>query len=256
MNQLNKYNLNTYIVDEQDPDIVHEASVTEKLAALAIKWNLPDGAVRDFGSLLRELGQDLPVDARTILKRSRSKPDSNSFHHFGLKKGIFEKMRAGLINDNQIIQLIVNIDGIPLSKSSSLCFWPILAMIPNCKEPEPFIVSIFCGYGEPSDIQAFTGPFIHEMKGLEENGIIFEDTHYVVKLCCVSCDTPARKLCKKTKGHGGKGGCDRCIQPGRSFGRGRWIFDSFTSKLRTDESFRRRTNLDHQHFPHHSKNLT
>ena len=59
---------------------------TERLARVAAKYNLPDGAVRDIGAIMRDLGAEVPIDPRTIMKRSRSRPDSEEFHHFGLIK--------------------------------------------------------------------------------------------------------------------------------------------------------------------------
>ena len=114
----------------------------------------------------------------------------------------------------------------------------------------PFVISLYSGPGEPDDLDEYINPFLEEMQRLEQNGLYVDRKHYRVNLCAVSCDSPARKFCKCTKGCGGKGSCDRCIQLGRSGGPGRWIFPRVDSKLRTDESFRNRENQDH----HQDKN--
>ena len=103
----------------------------EKLAQVAWKFNLVDGAVEEIAVLLRELGADLPKDARTILKRCRKKPDRENFHHFSLVDSIMDYIRKGLIGVEKVVQLIINIDGIPVSDSSLLSLWPILGMIVN-----------------------------------------------------------------------------------------------------------------------------
>ena len=106
-------------------------TVTEKLAFIADRHNLTDGACADIGSLLRELGAEVPKDARTIRKRCRKKPDKDNFHHFGLVDAIMEQVRKGLIGAEDVIKLIINMDGIPLSDNSLLTLWPILGMVVN-----------------------------------------------------------------------------------------------------------------------------
>ena len=103
----------------------------EKLAQLAWKYNLVDGAVEEMAGLLRELGEDLPKDVRSILKRCRKKPDKKNFHHFSLVDFTMDYIRKGLFGVEKVVQLIINIDGIPISDSSLLSLWPILGMIVN-----------------------------------------------------------------------------------------------------------------------------
>jgi len=71
----------------------------------------------------------LPIDPRTILRCNRRAPDRQNFHHFDLQIGIIGKLKAGLFNNSKLIQISINVDGIPLSKSSLLSFWPILSNI-------------------------------------------------------------------------------------------------------------------------------
>jgi hypothetical protein len=95
-------------------------SYTERLAHVAVKYNLPDGAVKEKGQIMRDLGAEVPVDPRTILKRSRSRPDSEEFHHFGLVNGLSQKLTRGISSKVSTIQIMINIDGIPLWKSSPI----------------------------------------------------------------------------------------------------------------------------------------
>lgn len=59
---------------------------------------------------------------------------------------------------------------------------------------------MYSGPGEPDDLDEYINPFLEEMILLERNGLHVNRQHYQVKLCGVSCDTPARKFCKCTKG--------------------------------------------------------
>ncbi|XP_059166552.1 uncharacterized protein LOC131948870 [Physella acuta] len=64
-----------------------------------------------------------------------------------------------------------------------------------------------------------------------------EDSIFPIKLCisCFICDAPARSFVKKTKGHSGYWGCDKCCQ------KGEWaekvIFPEINATLRSDEAF-------------------
>jgi len=51
---------------------------------------------------------------------------AGKYYHFGLENGI---IRQCLHNDfiPQEIKLVIGIDGLPISKSTSTRFWPILA---------------------------------------------------------------------------------------------------------------------------------
>lgn len=77
-----------------------ELSATERLAAIGFKWNLPNGALKEIGKLLREHGAEIPVDARTIIKTDRVKPTSDNFHYFGLLDGIIRKLESGHTGNN------------------------------------------------------------------------------------------------------------------------------------------------------------
>jgi len=220
---------------------------TQKLAQVAFKYNLSDGAIRELATIMRDLGADVPIDPRTIMRRTRKNASCNNFHHFGLIDGILRKLKRGLNSITTVLQILISIDGIPLSKSSSLCFWPILARVINIYDTEPFEVSIHCGTGSPPDMEAFLKPFIEEMLRLEAEGLYFKGKRYDVELIAAICDAQGRKKCQYTKGCTGEGGCGRCIQAGRSY-QGRWIFESLTSPLRTDQSFRNKTHRNHHNF--------
>ncbi|CAN7943547.1 unnamed protein product, partial [Ixodes hexagonus] len=124
-------------------------SATEELAAVARRRGLSHGTVNTIAAIFRKLGHDVPKDARTILGTERRAPiqDDDPFIHFGLKRGIIEALGEGAAPSEIVIQL--NIDGLPLFKSSSVCFWPILCRVMNSGDSTPFIVSLFCDTTKP-----------------------------------------------------------------------------------------------------------
>lgn len=78
----------------------------------------------------------LPMDSRTLLSSRRRKVDvididPGKYQHFDLQAGLLQilkdmKMR-NLTPDT--VELIINVDGIPISKSSSSELWPILVKV-------------------------------------------------------------------------------------------------------------------------------
>ena len=70
-----------------------------------------------------------------------------------------------IVSENQAaipekkINLIVNVDGVPLYKSSGAQFWPILCRV--YKLP-PFIVAIYYGNKKPSNVEDFVLDFLTE----------------------------------------------------------------------------------------------
>src|SRR6202000_2485635 len=72
----------------------------------------------------------LPADARTLLKTPRcinSKLLSpGSYVHLGLRKGIITTLgRTTDLASITKVQVLISVDGIPVSKSSKSEFWPI-----------------------------------------------------------------------------------------------------------------------------------
>lgn len=45
--------------------------------------------------------------------------------------------------------LQINVDGIPLFRSSSTALWPILCLVKNVNPCNPFVVGLFCGKEKP-----------------------------------------------------------------------------------------------------------
>ena len=67
--------------------------------------------------------------------------------------------------------LLINIDGLPLFKSSSKQFWPILAILKGISHSTPFVIGIFCGHTKPTSLDEYLADFVQEMQRLRENGV-------------------------------------------------------------------------------------
>ena len=99
------------------------------------------------------------------------------------------------------MQLQCNIDGLPLTKSSSACFWPILGRVKNSIDDRPFPIAVYYGHGKPSNLSKFLSHFLTSVSDLISNGLMVDQKYYKVELLSLICDTPARNYLKCTVGH-------------------------------------------------------
>lgn len=192
-------------------------------------------------SIVRTITLQVPKDSRTLMHTDTTPIGDATFHHIphGLDEGIEQHLRSGILFDDNIIKLELNIDGIPIFKSPVTGFWPVLCRVIGVKERFPFLVSSFCGPGKPEDVHRFLQPVIDDILRLEREGFLFNGRRFEVRLERAVCDTPARSFCKVTIGHNGYGACERCSQKGR-YVRGRTTFPKMTGlTLRDNASFRR-----------------
>ncbi|KAF0738965.1 Uncharacterized protein FWK35_00026487 [Aphis craccivora] len=75
--------------------------------------------------------------------------------------------------------------GLPLTKSSSSSFWPILGYTADySKKPSVFLIGLYWGKEKPSSSNLFFNDLVEELKYLATNGI---DTAFGKKTCYYSC---------------------------------------------------------------------
>jgi len=186
--------------------------------------------------ILRKHGMQLPKDCRTLLKTPRSveihSKCGGQYVYFGLKRAL--QMVA--LDDEYRVN--INVDGVPLYRSSSTQFWPILCQINSSK---PIIVALFLGACKPNSVSEFLSDFVQEMSDLQSCGFASESgmRPAPVFLRAVICDAPARAFIKSTKGHNSLNACDRCCALGTSVNN-RTTFSSpgcFHAEKRTHDKF-------------------
>ena len=68
--------------------------------------------------------------------------------------------------------MLINVDGLPLCKSTSTQFWPILARF---SELQPFIVCLFCGEKKQDNLLDYLNEFLTEFRLLKISGIEHND---------------------------------------------------------------------------------
>ena len=231
-----------------EPEEQHSA-LTNDIGAWAVRNRCSRSCINELLKILKNNGHDeLPKDARTLFKTPRNVSTSvkcgGSYSYLGIANGI---TRALLENPNftfhgDIIEINVNIDGVPLYKSSSTQLWPILCMIQGFSSP--FIVAIFCGTSKPNQVTEYLHDFILEYKALKQEGYMHEMKNYSVIIRAIICDAPARQFLKCVKAHNAYFGCERCTVEGSW--EGRVVFHELDSPRRTDEDFNRTVYAKHQ----------
>lgn len=168
------------------------------------------------------------------------------YSHIGLKKALDHYCRNLSIVPNEIV-LDINVDGVPLSHSSAIGFWLILARVADTHQcsHKIFVVGVYYGQKKPKCFEEFLKPFVQEVIAL--NDYIFNDKHIVMKIRCVVCDAPARNACLGTKSYNGYFGCGRCCQES-VYTQHRMTFPEIEAMKRTDESFRSKQQEEHHKY--------
>ena len=251
------------ISDENaDSDMEDDNEVTDEKEAANLGFEVGLWA-SSFGSsfvalsallaLLRLYHLLLPKDPRTLLRTPRQSMvrqiACGAYFHFGVMKALSQskKLLDYLVLSLQAcflqlpnILLQVNVDGLPLFKSASTQFWPILGRVCSPVLTDPFMIGLFCGEQKPANLDGYFQDFVQEMLTFKLGPVDFPvDSHHIpvnINLSCFICHAPARAFVKEAKGHTGYHGCEKCIQ--RGTWAGKMTFSDIDAELRTDESFK------------------
>ncbi|EFN75253.1 hypothetical protein EAI_00046, partial [Harpegnathos saltator] len=108
-----------------------------------------------------------PKSARTLLNAPRNNivqvsAENGHFFHYSLEKAIIEQfISIKTTIESEVIMMDLNIDGLPISKSSKGQLWPILAKIYG-DVFTPFVISAYYGYSKPPSVDILLKPFCQE----------------------------------------------------------------------------------------------
>lgn len=97
--------------------------------------------------------------------------------HFSISSSLKQSilLYSKFIKRNEI-KLNVNVDGLPISKSSGSQFWPIMASIEYIDiYTAPFIIGIYHGMCKPKDANEFLSDFANEYILLSATEIIVSE---------------------------------------------------------------------------------
>ena len=223
--------------DSKDEITEHEIpSMSQNLAKHATKHRLGRDAVNELLLILREQGLDLPKDSRTLLKTPRHvevlSQEKWSYHYIGIQKALNSlKMQF-----QDLIKLTVNIDGLPVFKSTNSQLSPILGSVFVSKIVFP--IAFFYSDGKPENVDFYLKDFFDEVSNLASNGVLIGTKKFEFTLKVIVCHAPARSFLKCIIGHTGYYSCERCSVKGESKDH-RIVFngDCSTETARTKEEF-------------------
>lgn len=191
----------------------------EHLAQWSLDKNIMQNQLRSLLQALRrhECFRKFPVDPRSILGTPRSAVESTDvppgqYVHFGLQKVILnclEENPALLDIEEFLVQ--INIDGVPVAKSSTACFWPILGRLFS-RSSGTFIIGLYFGKAKPNNPNEFLKSLVDEFKALAGtcHCIVVEGKVKPIKISSFCCDVPAKSFVLMTKGNSGYRSCSRC----------------------------------------------
>ena len=242
----NTYHANGSVPDSDARSVTSESDdcdLSHKLANWVTEFKITHKATSGLLEILQNYFPNLPKDPRTLLNTPRSYNVKHiaggSYHHFGLEQSLIFVLSCDTakLQSTEEVSIQINIDGLPLFKSSRTQFWPILGRLTIPLETKPFIIGLYCGDQKPGNINEFLHDFVSEVKLLNEQGLLMErcNRKLKVKISCFICDAPARAFVKQVKYYNAYHGCEKCTQ------RGIWIgkvtYPSISSPLRTDNDF-------------------
>ncbi|CAH0559280.1 unnamed protein product [Brassicogethes aeneus] len=219
---------------EADP----KASLNVQLQHWAVTNKVTHIALNNLLKILNPHFKNLPLDPRTLLKTPRKTitrfVEPGQYFHFGLKENI-TFLLENAHRDLSQCEICVNIDGLPISKSSGSQLYPILISLFPVNENLVSCVGLYHGYDKPKNANNFLKEFVKKAIDLTNNGVLFNNKVIPFRIKAFICDVPAKAFIRCTKGHTGFSSCTKCKQ------RGEYIVNTVCFPRMSDEE---RTNED------------
>lgn len=177
---------------------INPVNFTNNLRRIAIENNFTHAALNMILELINPAYPFLPRTARNLLHTPRELEtisfDNGEMYYHGIQKCLMRKLQNGGLNSEiSTINLIINIDGLPVFKSSRTDLWPILGRSDDIVDSRPFMIACFCGEGKPINLEKYLKLFIEEMIFLRENGFQYNRKTLSVEIECFAADAKARK---------------------------------------------------------------
>lgn len=247
-NECDIYSSDEGVEDTDDTDVVR------KLAQWSVENNITLSSMSELLPIFRPRYPELPKDPRTVMKTSSEiKLDDNiqvvsngSYYHFGIIPNILQHAQQAENAENVkaagAVTFQLNIDGVPLFKSTNGQFWPVLGKIDKPFVGVPFVIGIYYGVNKPSNLD-FLKDFCNEYAAIRKSGILFENVVLNCEISVIICDAPARAFIKCVKGHTSYSSCERCTQTG--VWAGKITLPDLDAPRRTDESFKQMLDSEH-----------
>lgn len=172
---------------EEEDDANNKDDISDDIAAWAVHDGISHASLERLLRILRKSNRypQLPAKANTLLGNPTNglirSVEPGYYWHNGLKTCL-EKLSEEINSDKTLetLFLSININGIPLFKSSGSCLYPILGSIP-CSQ-QVFLIGCYHGYKKPKDFNVFLKDFVDETIELITTGFYCRGKTYNIKI--------------------------------------------------------------------------
>lgn len=226
-----------------------ENDICGDIAVWAVRDGITHASLERLLQLLRKSNRypQLPAKANALLGNPTNglfrSVEPGYYWHNGLKTYL-EKLSEEISSDETLktLHLSINIDGVPLFKSSGRCLYPILGSIP-CSQ-QIFLIGCYHGYKKPKDFNDFLKDFVDETIELITTGYNCRGKTYNIKIHKLICDAPAKAAVLNIMSHTGYYSCTKCTVKGANK-LNRIYFTNTHATLRSDRDFLMQTQMEH-----------
>jgi len=224
----------------------NNVTLKDKLCKLISDYHISHNCVNELLQILRSEGLDLPKDVRTLLKTPKIHEiidvHPGSYIHIGVEYMVTPILVAYFdkIKYTNLIQLSINIDGLPITKNSKSTLWPILISFVSIPDLTHIVLPVGIYHGKfkkPDSIFDFLNCFMVEINDILSYGLCVNNVTFKFEISQVVCDAPAKAFILNVKSHNAYNSCNSCIEEG-TFINNRMSHLGISAALRTDESFR------------------
>lgn len=172
--------------------------------------------------------------------------EPGQYYHFGVEnciKNLIYSSNDFFLN-NGMIELAINIDGLPLAKSSGSQVYPILCRLVKHHSTVEMI-GIYHSYQKPKNANCYLNDFVKDVSNVINTDIIIDTKHYSVKISHFVCDAVAKSYITYTIGHMGFYSCTKCYEK-EVYINNRVCFSNTNNlHLRTDTCYRTKIQEEH-----------
>ena len=216
--------IDSHMIQSSTDESAEDSDTSKNFKTTLAKWmtknNITQNASDDLLKLLRESGHpNLPKTARSLLRTPRDTQTEDKsgmeYKYLGLIPALKGVLQGQMANNTEIseLKLSLNIDGLPIFKSTNNSLWPILCQVMNLQPPVVFPIALTYGKSKPTDL-TFLDDTIADLQNIIQNGLLVDEKAYKVSLECIVCDAPGKAMVKNIKLYCGYYGCDKCSQKG------------------------------------------
>ena len=226
-------------------DIIRDWALAER--------NVPRSAITNLLKVLQPLHSSLPLSAETLISRPsltfENMVEEGAYVYFANWTTTLREFLQNCWKSDKPYTLLINIDGLPLFKSSpNYKLYPVLVMVKGVAS-RPICAAIYCtmksANREMPCPSILFKDFVEDLKKLNQTSIkIGKNEIKMVKMGVFVCDAPARASLKCIKGHSGYSSCERCEAIGEYHG-GHVCLPHTSAALRTDFAFVAQSDVYH-----------